>query len=51
MAREANYALAAARALTRFTDLQAAQVARESLLIASQICVFTNDHISVEVLE
>ncbi len=46
-----NYALAAARALTRFTDLEAKDVVRESLKIASEICVFTNDHISVEVLE
>lgn len=43
-----NYALAAARALTQNTDLPADQVARKSLEIASQLCVFTNDHITVE---
>ena len=43
-----SYALAAARALHKFTDLSAAEVVRESLIIASEICVFTNDHITVE---
>jgi ATP-dependent HslUV protease subunit HslV len=42
------YALAAARALLRHTKLSACQVARESLKIASEICVFTNSKIIVE---
>lgn len=46
-----SYALAAARALIKFTDLDAEEIARESLKIASGICVFTNDNIVVEVLE
>jgi len=46
-----SYALAAARALARFTDMSAPEVARESLKIAAEICVFTNDRISVEVVE
>ena len=46
-----TYALSAARALVRFTDLSAREIAFESLKIASEICVFTNDHITVEVLE
>ncbi len=45
-----NYALAAARALKQETDYSAEVIARKSLEIASQICVFTNDHITVEVL-
>lgn len=45
-----NYALAAARALVQETDYSAEKIARKSLEIASQICVFTNDHITVEVL-
>ena len=45
-----NYALAAARALLQNTDLSAAEIARKSLLIASSICVYTNDHITVEKL-
>ena len=45
-----NYALAAARALVQHTQLGAADVAREALRIASQICVYTNDAIVVEEL-
>ena len=45
-----NYALAAARALLKETDYSAEEIARKSLLIASEICVFTNDHITLEVL-
>ncbi len=43
-----SYALAAARALMRHTELSAADIARESLKIASEICVYTNDSIIVE---
>ena len=46
-----SYALAAARALARFTTLTAPEIARESLQIAAEICVFTNDRITVEVVE
>jgi ATP-dependent HslUV protease, peptidase subunit HslV len=46
-----NFALAAARALLVHTQLSAADVARESLRIASEICVYTNDNIVVEELE
>jgi len=45
-----NFALAAARALLRHTDLSAAEVLRESMRIASEICVFTNDSLTVEIL-
>jgi ATP-dependent HslUV protease subunit HslV len=41
------YAQAAARALTRYTDLSAAEIARAALEIASKICIYTNDHIEV----
>jgi ATP-dependent HslUV protease subunit HslV len=44
------YALAAARALLKYTDLTAAQVAEEALRIASTICIYTNDNITVESL-
>lgn len=45
------YALAAARALARNApDLTAADIARKSLEIASEICVYTNDRIVVEEL-
>lgn len=43
-----NYALAAARALLQNTDMDAESVARKSLKIASEICVFTNDNIICE---
>lgn len=41
------YALAAARALVKHTDLDAETVAREALLVAASICVFTNDQVTV----
>ncbi len=43
-----NYALAAARALSQNTDFTAEEIARKSLKIASEICVYTNDHIICE---
>lgn len=42
------YALAAARALVRHSNLSAAEIANEALTIAADICVFTNNHITVE---
>ena len=44
------YALAAARALIAHTELSAAEIAKESLKIAADICVFTNQNIIVEEL-
>ena len=45
------YALAAARALLKHrADLSAAQIAREALLVASTIDIYTNDHITLEEL-
>lgn len=46
-----GYALAAARALLRHTELPADAVAREALLTAAEICIYTNDRITLEVLE
>ena len=43
-----NYALAAARALVQETEYPAEEIAYKALKIASEICVFTNDHIVVE---
>ncbi|MBR6444432.1 MAG: ATP-dependent protease subunit HslV [Firmicutes bacterium] len=45
-----NYAYAAANALFNHTDMSAEEIVRESLRIASSICVYTNDNISVEKL-
>jgi ATP-dependent HslUV protease, peptidase subunit HslV len=42
------YALAAARALLRKTELSAKEIAVEALKIAGEICVFTNENITIE---
>lgn len=44
------FALSAAKALMRNTDLPADKIAMEALKIASEICVYTNSNISVEVV-
>jgi ATP-dependent HslUV protease subunit HslV len=46
-----GYARAAAEALLKHTDLPLETVAEEALRIAAGICIYTNDHITVEVLE
>ena len=46
-----NYALAAARALLRHSELPAAEIAREAMRIAAEICVFTNDRLTLEELK
>ena len=45
-----SYALAAARALARNTQKNAEEIAREALGIASEICIYTNDTITVVTL-
>lgn len=45
-----NYAYSAANALFNNTDLGAEEIVRKSLEIASSICVYTNDNISIEKL-
>lgn len=45
-----NYAFAAAKALIENTDLPAREIAVKAMKIASTICVYTNDNISVEEL-
>ena len=45
-----NYAYAAAKALYNNTDMTAEEIVREALNIASSICVYTNDNITVEKL-
>ena len=44
------YALAAARALRRNTDLDAAAIAERSLKLASEICIYTNDNVTLVTL-
>ena len=45
-----SFALAAARALMSHTSMSASEIAKESMLIAASICIYTNDHITVETL-
>ena len=45
-----NYALAAAKALLRNTDLPPEGVVEESLKIASEICIYTNQQLTLEKL-
>ena len=44
------FALAAARALVLHADLDAKSIVTEAMKVAAAICIYTNDHISVEVL-
>ena len=46
-----SYALAAARALLKYTELNAGEVVSEGLVIAAGIDIYTNDHITIEELE
>ncbi len=43
-----SFALSAARALAQNTDLSAKEIAYKGLKIASEICVYTNDNITIE---
>jgi ATP-dependent HslUV protease subunit HslV len=45
------YAQAAARALLAHTELSAAEIVKESLTIAAELCIYTNEHIAIETLE
>src|SRR5262249_6466411 len=45
-----NFALAAARALVQETTLDARRIVEASLRIAAAICVYTNDHLTIEEL-
>ena len=47
-----NFALSAGRALARYSsELSAKEIARAALTIAGEICVYTNDQITLEVLD
>jgi ATP-dependent HslUV protease subunit HslV len=45
------YALSAARALVDIDGLSAEEIARKSMAIAADICVFTNSHLTLEVID
>jgi ATP-dependent HslUV protease subunit HslV len=44
------FALAAARALLKFTNLSARDIVEESMHIAGKICIYTNESITIEEL-
>lgn len=44
------YALAAAKALAKHTELTADKIAEESMLIAARICIYSNDKVTIEAL-
>jgi ATP-dependent HslUV protease subunit HslV len=44
------YALASARALLKHTNLSAREIAEESLKIAGEICIYTNQNLTIEEL-
>ena len=45
-----KFALAAARALVKHSSLDARRIVEESLRLASAICVYTNDQLTIEEL-
>jgi len=45
------FALTAARALMRHSNLSASEIVREAMKIASEICIYTNDHIIIEEID
>jgi len=44
------YAAACAKALVRYSDLSASEIVKESMRIASELCIYTNDRIAIEEL-
>jgi ATP-dependent HslUV protease subunit HslV len=44
------FALAAARALSKYTELSPREIVQEAMQIAGKICIYTNDNISIEEL-
>lgn len=44
------YALSAARALNKHSNLSSREIVEESLTIASEICIYTNNHLTIEEL-
>jgi ATP-dependent HslUV protease, peptidase subunit HslV len=45
-----NFALAAARVLVKYTQLDARVIAEEAMRVAAEICVYTNDQLTFEEL-
>jgi len=47
----APYATAAAKALMAHTDLQAREIVESAMGIAAELCIFTNDRITIDAVE
>ena len=45
------YAVTAARALAKHTPMNAREIVQEAMMLAGQICIFTNDQIMIEELQ
>jgi ATP-dependent HslUV protease subunit HslV len=45
-----NFALAAARALLRHTEMTAGEIVRTAMRLAAEICIYTHDRLTVEEL-
>ena len=45
------FALTAARALLRHSNLSATEIAKEAMRMAAEVCIYTNDHITIEELD
>jgi len=46
-----SFAYAAAKALVKHTDMSALELAKESMRIAGEICIYTNQHIAAEAID
>lgn len=44
------YALSAARALARHTELSAEEIVKEAMKVAGEVCIYTNENVTVECL-
>jgi len=45
------FAQAAARALVRHSSLSSSEIAKEAMKIAAEICIYTNDHVTLEEID
>src|SRR5690606_19935137 len=46
-----NYAYSAALALSENTGLDAEEIARKAMKIAAEVCIYTNENVTVEIIE
>jgi ATP-dependent HslUV protease, peptidase subunit HslV len=46
-----NYAYSAALALSENTDLDAEAIARKAMKIAAEVCIYTNENVTIEIID